>query len=310
MQDRKNGPLNYDVVARLRNTHVEVKNERVNAFRLQSVVAEFDPDCVVSFGSWRNVLNDSVVGDKVQVRPSDEERRSIQGRQCKIYNIAPDFLVSFSSAVIAQTKASHLNVGPSHYLWRNLVRCARPQQQFWIDDSENADYYQGSGNMGNQGKLTNFVANYWPSCPEVMPKLNEAGRGSIVELLSRHERILVISAGRGDFWAEIIDKVDQHRPLACRTPLVPIWAENHHAWLRNNGWAYTFDTPCGSTNCGEADVCMRCLRRIKYWSWIEEMKYFVRGDDAGCQCDAEGSFDVCTGSPDVNDVTDMTTDSA
>ena len=76
--------------------------------------------------------------------------------------------------------------------------------QFWVEAGECVNYYQGSGNLGNSGQLTKFVAHFWPSCPQVMPKLDENGRGTVVKLLSQHERVLVISAGRGEFWREII----------------------------------------------------------------------------------------------------------
>ena len=283
--------MNATMLSKLKNTEVKVLKDRVNAFRLKDMITDFRPDILVSFGTWRNVLHDSIIDDDVSARPSQAERVSVQGRQTKIFNVGEDFLVAVSFSVLAQTAATYLTVGPDHYMWRHVARGVCPSMQFWVEAGECVNYYQGNGNLGNSGKLTKFVAHFWPSCPQVMPKLDENGRGSVVKLLSQHERVLVISAGRGEFWREIIQMVDQ-QPLRCRQPLMPFWGELHLEWLRTNGWSYEFDTPCGRAGCDGPDVCMRCLRQIKVWSCIREMKPVVRCHETCTQYDKADFFEA------------------
>ena len=274
----ENGPMDSSMIASLRNTTIEVSNEQVNAFRLQSAIEQCKPDCVAAFGTWRNVLNDGCVNENVLAKPTAEQRSSIQGRQCKIFNIPEDFVVSVSTAVLAQSDASLLFVGPSHYLWRNFVRSGRPQLQFWIGAEENVDYYQGCQRMNS------FVANYWPGSGKVMPVLDcQTGRGSIVDVLAKHQRILIISAGRGEFWAKIITMVDKRGP-SIGAPMVPRWGQAHQAWLKRMGWAWSFNTPCEREACSGANVCMRCLRNIKRWSCIDDLKFSALSKDAEAQC--------------------------
>ena len=61
----ENGPMDNSMIASLRNTTIEVSNEQVNAFRLQSAIEQCKPDCVAAFGTWRNVLNDGCVNENV-----------------------------------------------------------------------------------------------------------------------------------------------------------------------------------------------------------------------------------------------------
>ena len=109
--DEGRGPLNATMLSKLKNTEVKVLKDRVNAFRLKDVITDFNPDILVSFGTWRNVLHDSIIDDDVSARPSQAERVSVQGRQTKIFNVGEDFLVAVSSSVLAQTAATYLTVG-------------------------------------------------------------------------------------------------------------------------------------------------------------------------------------------------------
>ena len=81
----------------------------------------------------------------------------------------------------------------------------------------------------------------------------QTGRGSIIDVLGRHQRILKISAGKNEFWAKIITMVDKREP-SIGAPMVPQWGQAHQAWLRRMGWAWSFKTPCEREACSEANV--------------------------------------------------------
>ena len=56
------------MLSKLKNTEVKVLKDRVNAFRLKDVITDFNPDILVSFGTWRNVLHDSIIDDDLSAR--------------------------------------------------------------------------------------------------------------------------------------------------------------------------------------------------------------------------------------------------
>ena len=89
------------MLSKLKNTEVKVLKDRVNAFSLKDVITDFNPDIVVSFGTWRNVLHDSIIDDDVSARPSQAERVSVQGQQTKIFNVGEDFRVVVTWATLA-----------------------------------------------------------------------------------------------------------------------------------------------------------------------------------------------------------------
>ena len=111
----------------------------------------------------------------------------------------------------------------------------------------------------------------------------QTGRGSIIDVLGRHQRILKISAGKSEFWAKIITMVDKREP-SIGAPMVPQWGQARQAWLRRMGWAWSFNTPCEREACSEANVCMRFLRNIKRWSCIDNLKFSALSKDAEVYC--------------------------
>ena len=106
--------------------------EFVNVFRLQHVVESHGPfDLVVSFGSWPNVLTDDLCKAAIESSPLPgyKLRKYIQGNQKRVFNYPQDFLVAFTFAVMAQTKASFILIGPPHYTWQAVCKCQRPEEK-------------------------------------------------------------------------------------------------------------------------------------------------------------------------------------
>jgi hypothetical protein len=212
----------------------------VNAFDMGHIIAEHDPDLILSFGTWRNVLPDA----------SKDDRMRIQRQQCRAFgNDANDFLCALTFAVLAQSKASFLMVGPNSHIWRLITTAQRPCQRFKV--IENYDYYQTST------KKCDYTAWYWPADPEKVATVSIEEKVSVKDILRLHQKILVISAGRGEFWRQVMDSDE----------LGDEWLKSTNSVAGNRDWANRFFVQNNETYAAIRKTCDRCEKQNKHVCW-------------------------------------------
>ena len=255
------------------------RTELVNVFRLQHVVESHGPfDLVVSFGSWPNVLTDDLCQ---HIRPGRQLRKLIQGNQYCVFNYHADFLVAFTSAVMAQTKASFILIGPPHYTWQAVCKSERPCERFMLQDGEMNDYYQGTD------RIHKHMCTYWPMSEEKLAQ----GCRSLVQLLAKHKRVLVLSAGKGFGWSRMMRQVEAEFARRGGSSLkstmtrshesVANYAEEHYDRV-NADYRAVVDR-CKWRCCSGATMCKGCLRKIKWFAFIEDKIRPVRWHHTGTQ---------------------------
>lgn len=263
---------------------VRLATGRASAFRLTEFLDGHYtgvPDLIVTFGCWRNVLSESICvksgSTNERYMPTRSERQGFEYRQKTIFDDPVDFLTAYLNATIAQTTASVLLVGPRHYLWRltpNSLR--RPLQRFMIKDMYD-DAYQGYKQFGGI-----FMALYLPSSSQRQVVIEPDGTVSMPYLLSRFRKVLVMSAGRGKFWSDVIkhmvkDVADGKQRLAFCDD-APDWANDH----KNEYYASYMESIARGVcaHCHPPETCMRCLRRVRNWCEIPNRKWLPRSANA------------------------------
>ena len=288
------------VARNLQNVTVKFEDDHVNAFRLQSVMEKYEWfDIVVCFGTWPNVLTDEICQkhNKSCPTPGSSRRGRIQGCQKDVFNYPQDFLVAFTNAVMAQTQASFVLVGPRHYTWQAVAKCDRPCERFMLTVDELHDYYQGKEEMRGP-----FLCTYWPKSDD-----KKVGRdaGSLVRILAMHERVLCLSAGRGVAWSNVLNCVEEELctrmvkgepPRACGSEPPCAWGSDvakrkrdyavEH-YVKVNGSYNAIVDQCPRQRCVGAWLCHVCLRQIKRWSSIDEKIWPVRTRWASSQTGEE-----------------------
>ena len=256
-------------------------------------------DIVVCFGTWPNVLTDEICQkhNKSCPTPGSSRRGRIQGCQKDVFNYPQDFLVAFTHAVMAQTPASFVFVGPIHYTWQAVAKCDRPCERFMLKVDELDDYYQGKDEMRGP-----FLCTYWPKSDD-----KKVGRdaGSLVRILAMHERVLCLSAGRGVAWSNVLNCVEEELctrmvkgepPRACGSEPPCAWGSDvakrkrdyavEH-YVKVNGSYNAIVDQCPRQRCVGAWLCHVCLRQIKRWSSIDEKIWPVRTRWASSQTGEE-----------------------
>ena len=270
----------------------------VNAFDLTECFDNHgEPDLIVNFGVWPNVLTDSICRDKGvdddQCKPSHEERRGIQNRQRTVYDDPIDFLVAVVNASIAQSAASFLLVGPRYYIWRVTANSIRPMQRFVLKRTYE-DYYQGFKQMSDE-----FMALYLPSSSGRQVTLDTDGKVDMPYLLSLHQNVLVMSAGREKFWSNVIkhmaqEVADGSRQLAFCNDL-PKWGMDHRKLHFESYMECIARGAC--RHCNYPQLCMRCLRRVRNWCGIPNRKWVPYSANANVgtdDMDDKDSNSACT----------------
>ena len=298
MSDVANGPLaqlNGEGPWLSNNIHFTVEKDRVNAFACREMIKKHKPNIIVAFGTWRNVLvAEYCEGMAVDAQPTGKDRKYLQGPQCNVFQIGEEFLQAVASAVLAQSACSFLLVGPKRYLWRCAAKVSRPQLRFWLPEDENQfDYYQGAE------KMTKHEAVYWPSGPQMMPTIDERGAASMLDILAKHERVMVISAGRGVFWTNAMEKLRSKR--LCPANDVS-WGLSNLEWLKKCRREYRGQYGCRECRPWDAmnpQLCMNCLKAIKKWAEIDEKQYMKRSADVAVQTEEPENIEFVKPEADV-----------
>ena len=194
--------------------NASVRSGKTNAFDLAGAVEEeVNPDLVVSFGSWRNILCDKVLNEAkcsthAEFRPTKEDKYHIEKRQYAVFSSGQQFMSCMVSSVPVQVpRASFLVVAPSKYFSGVQSNRDRPEIMFKVPQEEAArSWYQGAD------KHTEYMALYVPKDGSVLPNITRNGTSSVADILLMHQKTLVISAGRCDFWAQVM-KIARRKKL-------------------------------------------------------------------------------------------------
>ena len=242
-----------------------------SAFHLRKTLEEIQPDLIVSFGSWPNVLTSDICEKLTSsdcCRPHDKDRQNVQHRQKKIFDDPPEFLIAFSSAIAAQAATSYMTIGPKHYLWRTTVKTSRPLQRFAVSGPYD-DFYQGYREFAPED---DFIAMYMPGSAEKLAEIDPSGKVELLSVFRKFQTILVLSTGRGVFWSQIVRGMID---LSMNERLVfdksdPTWAIVHRDAHIDK---YNALFECDNINCTQMQKCMRCLRKIKNWSGIPDRQW-------------------------------------
>ena len=280
---------------------VRLESERVSFFRLAEYLHNKgppEPDLIVAFGTWTNVLhrdvcNESGTSDPAFM-PTYADRRGIQDRQKTVYDDPTDFLVSILNATCAQTSTSVLLVGPRHYIWRVVPNSHRPLQRFDLEHTY-ADHYQGFKKFDDK-----FMALYMPSSFGRQAAIQADGTARMPDLLSRFKRVLVMSAGRGKFWSQVVSEliveVQSGRQRLSFCTEDPSWGLAHEANHYEGYVRCVADFKCELCK-PPAVTCMRCLRRVKNWGELPNRKWVQNTAEKGVgtdDLDAVDNADTCT----------------
>ena len=180
--------------------------------------------------------------------------------------------MAFTSAVLAQTKASFLLIGPPKYTWQAVCKSQRPCVRFMLQDGELPDYYQG------QDRMLNLMCTYWPMSEDHEEKLTPLGCQSLVQVLAKHKCVLVLSAGRGVGWARMMQQVDSvfeervgsvvgSTMTGSNEKVVNYVAEHYDKFYESYK---DMVGECNWSRCSGSWVCNGCLRKIKKFAAIEE----------------------------------------
>ena len=251
----------------------------VNVFRLANILHKHDGiDLVLSYGSWPNVLTDEICEEVLPSSPTPGPRRAmIQRQQKQVWNFPDEFLVSFTAAVMAQTPASFLLVGPPHYTWGATARTRRPMHRFMLPVYDCTDYYQGFK------KLNDLMATYWPMDEEKMPT-----KMDLVSIVALHSKVLVLSSGRARLWSDVMQRADKVvRKYGVPYGIPPLCAGMRHMYEGRDKYQGLVTCRNEQAPCEGDYLCRWCLRRIKQWSGLPDRRLTVWVDSKGTQTDDE-----------------------
>ena len=288
VSDVANGPWNQKGGPLDGLPNVQIMPRLVSIFDLREVLENVRPDLVVMFGTWRNVLTRDVLKEG-QDGPTKQQQNEIAKVQYSMFDDGCDFLQTCHAAVLAQTQASVMSVRPTRYLWRTSI-APTPRPRLYCPVVEKFDHYQGSV------KHDTYDMVYWAGNKGLEAVVGHDGVGSVVQVCSMHRKVLVVSAGRGEFWRQIILDVSK---MPCRgegendSPQDGsgmVWGKIGAATLNNKFERYTHDCEICK---GEARTCRRCLRYLKHRvADIPEKKWRVKTREAGIQTDAPAQTDA------------------
>ena len=183
--------------------------KKVNGFNIEEAVKEIDPDLVVQFGTWRNVHDDDTLdrgGFSSEFRPSAQERYKIGSRQAAVFKGDEMVTSVLCSGLVHARKASWLNVAPQKYIRDVKSNRDRPEVLFHVDSKEcHNSWYQGVD------QHTDYMGWFFPKDITCMPKIDRHGQASCAEIVLMHKKVLIISAGRCDFWSHVFKVARQKR---------------------------------------------------------------------------------------------------
>ena len=326
-KDLDNGPFtDLMVKAQSHKSKVEIimHDGNVNALCMQDVAKTYQPDLIVGFGTWRNVLTDDICDEcntSHEARPSVENASNkVQKPQYSVFDDGPELLITMARALMAQSDtASVLQIGPMKYMWRVCAMNDRPMLKFRvrIDKEIIDDYYQGS----EKHYCADWIGMYWPADASKIDQLcyEKDGTINVHQLMDLHKNVLIISAGRGRFWAQFIDSIwswttcDVIKALAsqcsqcCRASIRegiaklvyyqvcrPSWCKPRpleEQWARftaiDSRDSFNSKTKCKVECMAQRPyMCRKCLRQAKNWSGVPDKKFRVWETNNGVQTDA------------------------
>ena len=161
-----------------------------------------------------------------------------------------------------------------------------PRPQLYCHVEEKFDHYQGSV----EHKTYDMV--YWAGRKELEAAVGPDGVASVVQVCQMHRKVLVVSAGRGEFWRQIISEVserasreeEEEESPGEESGLGMVWGQI--GFQRINKKFCNIVHGCDRCN-GEARTCKRCLRNLKHRvAEIPDKKWSVRTSEAAVQTDA------------------------
>ena len=192
---------------------------KVNAFDMVQAVEDVDPDLVVSFGTWRNTHDArtlAAAGHDPNFNVSLEDAAPISGRQYRMFTGKEFTTCVMCAAQVQAPKSSFLWVAPKQYMDEMQSMRDRVEIIFDVDAKESVDsWYQG------MHQLCEYKGWYFPKDNSSLPDLREDGQASVADIVIKHKRVLIISAGRCQFWAQVLKLARQKmlRRLLLRVAL-------------------------------------------------------------------------------------------
>ena len=110
------GPLKRSVLEVVNIKAIVYEETFTNVFRLDDVFGQLG-ELIVSFGAWPNVLTDEICQNAFSGSPElGNAGERIQKHQKSVFNFPLEFLPTYSYAVMWQSDAALLLIGPAHYL--------------------------------------------------------------------------------------------------------------------------------------------------------------------------------------------------